>query len=75
MAPDFALRSDRPHIFGYSAGNPLSIRDALLHARAFPKARVSRAGIRSWDDLARLIASPTEAEEANDNLIELRRRR
>jgi 2-beta-glucuronyltransferase len=74
VAPDFALRSDRPHIFGYRAGDPRSIRDALLRAQAFPKARISRAGICSWDELARLIASPAEAGEANDNLIELRRR-
>lgn len=75
VAPPFALRADRPHIFGYEPGNRASIGRALAQARAHPRASISRAGIRSWDELALLIADGGAEDGANDNLVELRRYR
>jgi 2-beta-glucuronyltransferase len=75
VAPPFALRADRPHIFPYEPGNRASIGRALAQALAYPRQTISRAGIRSWDELALLIADGDSDEKANDNLVELRRYR
>jgi len=58
VAPTFATRPDRPHVVGYVPGDRDSIRTALEAARAFDRTTVSRAGIRGWDELARIIAEP-----------------
>ncbi|HYE52988.1 MAG TPA: hypothetical protein VEB20_25545 [Azospirillaceae bacterium] len=62
VAPDFATRADRPHVLGYNPGDRDSIYAALQAARNFDRQSVSRAGIRSWAELARLIAG--DAAEA-----------
>jgi len=63
VAPDFCTRPDRPHVIGYVPGDRKSIRAALKAAAEYDRGGISRAGIRSWDDLARLIVDP-QAEPA-----------
>lgn len=55
VAPDF-LRSQRTNMFYYRPGDEESIRQALESARALDRSRVSAGDIRSWDELAQILA-------------------
>jgi 2-beta-glucuronyltransferase len=55
VAPDF-LGSPRQHVISYKPGNADSIQKALLAAGSFERSRISTDDIRTWDELAGLIA-------------------
>jgi 2-beta-glucuronyltransferase len=56
VAPAF-LKQERPHVFYYTPGDDGSIRQALLDARCFDRARISGENIDTWDDIARKLAA------------------
>lgn len=56
LAPRFVMRPDRPHVFGYRAGDDESIRSALIAASQYDRQRIDSAGIDSWSELARKLA-------------------
>ncbi len=60
VAPE-RLRSEGDHVFCYQPGDDASIAAALAAAAAFDHARVDRAGIRSWDEVAALLAGERRA--------------
>jgi 2-beta-glucuronyltransferase len=55
IAPDF-LRCARPNMFYYQPGDDQSISKALREAFAFDRNAINTNGIRSWDELADLLA-------------------
>jgi 2-beta-glucuronyltransferase len=59
VAPHFATRPDRPHIFGYQPGDRASITAALQAAQSFDRQRVPQGEVRSWVAIAAEIAAGT----------------
>jgi 2-beta-glucuronyltransferase len=56
VAPAYTTSKERPHIFGYKAGDTESIRLALNQARAFDRTGIDREAIWTWDALADALA-------------------
>jgi 2-beta-glucuronyltransferase len=56
MAPAYATSKERPHIFGYTAGDIESIRLALNQALACDRTNIDREAIWNWDALADALA-------------------
>lgn len=57
VVPDALARADRPHLFGYRAGDAPSVAAALRQAAAFDRAQVPRGGVIDWKELAIRLAS------------------
>jgi 2-beta-glucuronyltransferase len=55
VAPEF-LRCDRPNLCYYQPGDAESIRRALAAARAFDRSSIRTDGVRTWDELAGVLA-------------------
>ena len=55
VAPDF-LGSPRTHVISYQPGNADSIQKALQTAGSFERTSISTDDIRTWDELARILA-------------------
>ncbi len=55
VAPDF-MASNRTNLFLYHPGDDASIRGAMTAAAQSDRSAISREGIWSWDDLARVLA-------------------
>lgn len=63
VAPEF-LRTPRPHVFYYKPGDEESIRNALEAAMSYDRSKISRGGIRSWDEIAQVLATHTPKQSA-----------
>jgi len=55
VLPEF-LRSSRTNLFCYSPGDDESIRQALASAEAFDRRKTDTANIRTWRELAEVLA-------------------
>jgi 2-beta-glucuronyltransferase len=62
IAPEF-LHTDRPNLFCYRSGNDGSVQAAVEGALRFDRAAVDWEHIRSWDELAALLAGGASAPE------------
>ncbi len=63
VAPPF-LKTDRPHVFYYQAGDDASIRQALVDASRFDRALVPIQDVWTWDDLISRLAGASPAAAA-----------